>query len=403
MSILSFKKLKTSLVIAGLFLANPLYAQINFQGTIGANIANQINQYLAGQTSLISNYLSNLLGVKVNINCLLPPLKINQNFGIGTYAFCNFEPIYNFKFGPCQAEVDFSTNSLYKQTQELCNLLNQGISIKGSINIGFTDVSVQMGLKDNAPLSHIKYPSGLSFQDIYGNNEGSESFFINAVKHYPNSSDAKAFLTNDKETLILKDIALKQSGTSNLSSLKLPKNLARYIKAVNDNARVYADSIPDIVDIIGNSQSVLLNKCLPLSKNNDGTFNYEKYFNCYQKYIKGNTDIDPEKTIPKLYKTIDSAIDYKYANKLMILKATSNFFEYAPTQNKLDLLPVNEKKDFLYRSVIWSAQETDLLGQREEERKKAHIKVRIATRKAYIASMPFDEVKAQKELDALLQ
>ena len=407
MSIQWFKKQKKILlpgILTAIILTQPLNAfSLKGKLNIGQNISNTINKYTNGKLGLLSSYLSNLIGAKINLKCLVPAINLSKNFNIGKFSPCNIKTIYQFHLGPCSATININNNPLYSRLNQMCQFLDTGISINGIMNVGFTDISINAGLRNNTDLKNIIFPNKITYQDIYGSKDGSTNgYFATVAKKYPNSADGKIFLTNNKELLILKTNLIKTTGTTDLSKTLLPKNIAQYNIMVNKNAKTYSQIVPSIIDIISNTQKILTSpQAMSYIKNSDGTYNYNNYLNYFVKYVNGN--LDGDKTIIKLYKNIDSAIDYKYAQKLLILKAESKYFEYAPTQSRLNLISIKNKNNFLYKSTIWSAQETNLLGQREEERAKAHQVVRIALRKAYIASMPFDKVAAQKELDAILQ
>ena len=443
MSIQLFNKINKksiSLILAGGLLFSPLQVNaglISFvdNGKKGLQniekIKQKVNDYEKNKlldTLGISSFFKKNFGVSLNLKCLSYSAKIKEKI----YFPCKMKKSFSLKIGPCKVTAGLSKNPIFSRLNDLCSAVNKGVSIYGAVNIGLTSMTAAAGLSKDSNLTKILFfnpksnnKEGLSYQDLYGKKDGnSTGFLATEAKKHPNSSDAKAFLNSDKELLILKDLTLKQQASSRLSTMKLPENISQYEITVNKNAKIYKDTIPDIIDIISASQNILSTKCIDAAKVSPpehSEYNYTNYLGCFVAYAEGknqegeviyeDTGTVIEKdlgengigTIPKLYKTIDNAINFEYANKLMILKAKSKYFEYAPTESKFKLLPVRDKKNFLYRSVIWSAQETNLLGQREKERKKAHLKVKIAMRKAYIASMPFDDKAANYELNQLLQ
>jgi len=438
MLIQPFNKKYISLILAGGLLFNPLYAQFgSFLGEMATGYAkSKINSQLSKYSNIVNQYRNlfggnlNIAGINLNLSCLMPSVNWGLQGSNRIYAPCSMKSNYSLKIGPCVVNANFQNNPIFSQLDKMCRNINNGYTISSAMNIGFTGMSINAGLRNNADLTKIRFGNAntsqtITYQDLYGSKDGKQAgFFVNMVKKYPNSSDAKAFLTSDKKLLILKDLNLKQQASSRLSTMKLPKNISQYEININKNADIYKDAIPDIVNIISSAQSVLTTKCVKAAMVNapsNSEYNYKDYLGCFKAYAQGigknhqivyeptgtviesNLGDDELGTVAKLYKTIDSAIDFKYTNKLLVLKAKSKFFEYAPTENKFNLIPIQDKKDFLYRSAIWSAEETDLLGKREEERRKAHLKVRVAMRKAYIASMPFDSKKAANELNSLLQ
>ena len=402
MSILSFRKKIFVLSALSLVSFMQLNAEtLNFKAetkVINKKLNKELNGYLGKYTSVISNFL----GVKLNMTCLIPAIKFNKKIN---FSLCNLKDHYKFKIGPCSLKVNLSSNPLYSRINNMCSTLEKGISVKSLINVGFLDMSASVALGKNVDFSKIKYVKNITYKELYGDKKGkTSSLFITITKKYPNSSIAKDVLTNNKKALIVEDHLIKSTGSANLSSAILPKNKAIFNKAVVNNAKVYKQTIPDIVNIISNVQKVLTSDyVLSDIRNSDGTYNYVEYLNDFQRYVKGDLPISNQNTISKLYQTVNSAIDYEYANKLLILEANSKYYEYAPTADALKIMPLQKRKKFLFNSLIWTAQKTDLLGQRDIAKAKADMKIKITLRKAYIASKPFDAVRAQKELNALLQ
>jgi len=346
----------------------------------------------------LSSILSTIFNAKINVKCLMPHFKAKAY----SYSVCGLKDKFNFNLGPCSIKSDFSENPLYKKFNSMCNKksIETGISADSFVNTAFAGMMTAKALDNGISPELIKYGNNITFKDAYGDKNGNKgSYFVEVAKLYPHSTDAQAILNNNKKLLLIKDALIKVKGTTDLNKAGLPKNLTLYKEAITNNAKIYRQTIPNSVDIISTVQSVLTSSdCLKYIKNSDGTINYNNYLDYYVNYVnKKDGDID------KLYQSIDNAINYEYANKLIILKAKSKYYEYAPTENHFKIIPDTKKPDFLYKSLVWTSQETDLLGQREREKERAHEKIRIMLRKAYIASMPFDEVKAVNELNQLLQ
>ena len=418
---MSIQLLNKNSVIKGILISSVLATQLNavtlgisnpLANTISQvnNAANNAQNELNSVTGAISSALGSL-GIKLNLSCLLPHPhfslgSLGGHYSIHVYNLCNLKNNFNFKIGPCAGSVNLSSNPLYSRLSNMC----QHGDISSTISVGLSGITVSAGLNSDTDFNNIRYASGVTYSALYGNKEGTTpSLFVSTVTAHPNSRIAKDFLTNNKESLLTETFLIKKTGSASVSKAKLPKNIALFNKQVNNNAKIFKQSIPNEIDIVSKIQTVMKNVLSkPSLYNNDHTINYTTYFHNFTDFTAGNlvtntSNPNTDKTIPKLYKTVHSAINYEYSLKLMELKAKSEYFEYAPTQPAIILLPYQKRRKFLYNSLIWTTQKTLLEGQKQKALAKADESIRITLRKAYIASKPFDSVLAQKELNNLLQ
>jgi hypothetical protein len=419
MSIRLFKNRIFKLILIFFLLSSTMLNA--FSLTIGG-ATRGITKYMQGQVNNYTHYLSNQVSslisqylgdIGINIQCLVPNLNFEKYFNISTKGInlcTDLRKFYQFKIGPCSVSANIVNNPIFKVLNSLCTgFLNGHYQIEFVFNGSLATIVEEEGLSisdnQNIPIeSKIVYPSGLTFKDIYGTFDGKQlGYFASVAKVNPSLPDARAWLTDDKKALIVKENLLKtsKSKTTDLNKALLPLNNAQAYKLSRDNAKIYAQAEPNIVDLISETQKVL-GKYVAEHQNH---FDEEDFLRYFTDFVNGKLTDDFGNRIDvivKAYKSLDDAINFKYANKLLILKATSKFYVYSPTLTKLQSLPIKKRKEFLYKALIWNAQKTDLLGQREEERTKKHNKIRIALRKAYIASVPFNKDKANAELQMIL-
>ncbi|QDD68158.1 hypothetical protein [Caminibacter pacificus] len=335
---------------------------------------------LPGLTGLDSFINSITMGY-VNFKCVKPTFK-KPKFNLCDMDFDKFK----IKLGPCEAKA---TNPLKDLYDKMCNkkkkkkATSSTISFLDSMNAKISDVN----------LSNIITPSGISLAKIYGDDKN-PSFYAVLAKKNPSNPAVSSWLNNDRKTLILQDKTVKFTGTTDISRIELPKNRGLWLKSVYDSAKKFSEIVPDYLGIYEEVTSQLTEKFVNISGNTLSEIR------AIESKEWQNVVNSPE--IKNIFNVVNQAYDMYYANKLLILNAKSKFYQYAPTQDRLNLLPVSKRTDVKYKSIVYSAQVTDLMAKKEIEKKKTNQNISLVLKAAYISSLDFRDDIAQKEIDTLI-
>jgi len=249
----------------------------------------------------------------------------------------------------------------------------------------------------DTPLEDKKYPSGLTVKEIYGGDGGGK--LTNKYITHPDSEEAQALKTNNKTTLLLKQMALKLNGTMDESTIHLPPNMLSVIQDENDVANFIALSVVDYRDLENQLISYARERFKRLDAPSLDAYRIKEQED-YFKMVQEDTKV--KELISNIKSKAMSAIGNYYHLKLVELQKSENYLP--DVSYTIERLTKDEAKDdFKYLAMLQMNDEVLIKAQEAKEKRKVNMEIDAVVNNSYYKASIFRSDIAKKEIDAILK
>ena len=229
---------------------------------------------------------------------------------------------------------------------------------------------------------------------------------INEAKEDPYGSTATALNSFDKPTLVLKDLALKNFGTSDTNATTLPATKAQSMdledEIVKMQTRMDADLNQFGDTLTRTLRKELLDKTLITRSKTDKTLVSEPYYEMREKNITANFFKSKVSSLSAIYKGIEDEAKARMASEMLLMTTDPNYIA-DPSEARAALIKPSQRNKFRYAALIQQEKNKQLKLKYAKEIKRKQQKVDLIKQQAYIRASVFRSVLAENEITELLK
>jgi len=239
-----------------------------------------------------------------------------------------------------------------------------------------------------------KFPSGKTGDELFKKDGGALS---KEAKKYPNGSTANALKEFNKEVLVLKEIALETTGTTDVSSIKLPATKADAINETDNVAQTIASQRAKYEFITNYIVNKVQQKFKDIDANSTNSIEeyYKKEKEAYKNFVEN------DKTLQILTTLDATALKTMGANLLRLESLRADYIN-DPSQTRADTIVKEQRAKFKYLSLIQNIRNAQLKTKIAIEISDRNQEIRKVIRQAYSRASLWRGDIAKKEIDTML-
>lgn len=241
------------------------------------------------------------------------------------------------------------------------------------------------------------FPSGITGKELYSGNDGGKIY--ENMKGDLNSADAMAIKTNNKNTLILKEMALKMNNTTDESTVHLPQDKLAVIKEENAVANIVALGEVDYSALTDYLVREARRTFVGITADSLDEY-YKKELQAYLSMVKNDAKVSKE--IASIKENAMRAIGYRYEMKLMELKKDPNYI-FNPSYTVEAITKPEYKDEFKAMSLFQMNEEAAIKSDMAKEKRKVSMQIDKTVQDAYHLASIFRADIAKKEVDEILK
>lgn len=284
-----------------------------------------------------------------------------------------------------------NSNTAPARTYSPVGVVGTAIEVEGA-NGGVPTTS-----SEEKDLGEKTFPSGVTGKDLYSGADGGKIY--ENMKGDLNSADAMAVKTNNKNTLILKEMALKMNGTTDENSIHLPQDKLAVINEENVVANVVALGEVDYFALTDFLVREARKTFTSITANSLDEY-YKKELQAYLSMIKNNANVSKE--IASIKENAMRAVGYRYEMELMKLKKDPNYI-FNPSYTVEAITKPEYKDEFKAMSLFQMNEEAAIKSDMAKEKRKVSMQIDKTVQDAYYLASIFRADIAKKEVDEILK
>lgn len=255
-------------------------------------------------------------------------------------------------------------------------------------------VSTTSGEKD---LGEKTFPGGITGEELYSGTDGGKIY--ENMKKNLDGADAMAVKTNNKNTLILKEMALKLNNTTDENTIHLPQDKLAVIKAEDVAANIVALGGVDHFALTDYLVKEARKTFAGITADSLDEY-YKKELQAYLAMIKSDTNVGTK--IVSIKENAMRAIGYRYEMKLLSLKKDPNYI-FNPSYTAEVFTKEEYKDDFKARSLFQMNEEAAIKSDMAKEKRRVSMLIDKTVQEAYYLASIFRADIAKKEVDEILK
>ena len=334
--------------------------------------------------------------------------KVGSSFDLGAFAKCeiNQEEIASMiisKFCAGKGGLPFSpAATLTANTVDAMGLPSYGGKDGDKNNTIKKVADRHYPSKDKNITGKILYEDNGT--GINGNPDG--GILLAEAKEDPYGSTATALNSFDKATLVLKDLALKNFGTSDVNVTTLPATKAQSMdledEIVQMQTRMDADLNQFNDTLTRTLRKEILDKTLITRSKNDDTLVSQPYYAMREKKTTSDFFKSKVSALSAIYKGIEDEAKARMASEMLLMTTDPNYIA-DPSEARAALIKPAQRNKFRYAALIQQEKNKMLKLKYAKEIKRKQQRIDLIKKQAYIRASVFRPVIANNELDELLK
>ena len=332
--------------------------------------------------------------------------KVGSSFDLGAFAKCEIK----------QEKIEEMLISKFCAGEDNGTFSPAAVLTANTVDaMGLPSYSGKDGDKNNTikKVADRDYPAkDMTGEKLYGDKNGSNGgFLIEEAKDDPYGSTATALNSFDKPTLVLKDLALKNFGTSDINVTTLPATKAQSMDLEDEIVKLQTRMDADLYQF-GDTLTRALRKEL-LDKTSIKAHNWMKGKDplphlasqaAYEMREKNTTEkFFQSKTsgLAAIYKGIEDDAKAKMASEELVMTTDPNYIT-DPSEARAALIKPAQRNKFRYAALIQQEKNKQLKLKYAKEIKRKQQMVDIIKQQAYIRASLFRDEIAKHMLKHLL-
>ena len=331
--------------------------------------------------------------------------NIGSSFDLGGFAQCNINlPDVKDTFLAKLCRNNGDANATFSPAATLTALTVDGA--------GLPSFSGKEDVNGSKKVDKRKYSGGLTGKEIFRESRTSGGtpdggFLLGKAKEDPYGSTAVALNSFDKPTMVLKTLAVMNSGTDDINETLLPATKADAMDMEDEIVGLQTRMAADLNQFIDTLTRALQSEFADINMTLQHTIDGKPHLMSLARYefMEKNVTAEffksKESGLADIYKGIEEEAKAQMASELLLMTADPNYIA-DPSEARAALVKPSQRNKFRYAALIQQEKNKQIKLKYALQIKRGHQMVGNAKKIAYLNATTFRPEAAKHELKHLL-